>query len=97
MKLKKLGRVIPFGYKESEEQGYLEQIPEEIAALEEAKNYLKTCSYREVAEWLHRKTGRYISHVGLKKRISRNSTSQAQEENSTESKEVSERNFSTKS
>ena len=42
MKLKKLGRVIPFGYKESAEHGFLEQIPEEIQALDEAKNYLKT-------------------------------------------------------
>ena len=80
MKLKKLGRVIPFGYKESAEHGFLEQIPEEIAALEEAKNYLKTCSYREVAEWLHRKTGKYISHVGLRQRIKRNITTKAEED-----------------
>ena len=90
MKLKKLGRVIPFGYKESEEQGYLEQIPEEIAALEEAKNYLKTCSYREVAEWLHRKTGRYISHVGLRKRIKNNRTPEAKEETKDQSTEISQ-------
>ncbi len=91
MKLKKLGRVIPFGYKESEEQGYLEQIPEEIAALEEAKNYLKTCSYREVAEWLHRKTGRYISHVGLRKRIKNNRTTEAKEETESKGTEISQR------
>ena len=90
MKLKKLGRVIPFGYKESEEQGYLEQIPEEIAALEEAKNYLKTCSYREVAEWLHRKTGRYISHVGLRKRIKNNRTPEAKEETESKGTEISQ-------
>ena len=91
MKLKKLGRVIPFGYKESEEQGFLEQIPEEIAALEEAKNYLKTCSYREVAEWLHRKTGRYISHVGLRKRIKNNRTTEAKEETESKGTEISQR------
>ena len=91
MKLKKLGRVIPFGYKESKEQGYLEQIPEEIAALEEAKNYLKTCSYREVAEWLHRKTGRYISHVGLRKRIKNNRTTEAKEETESKGTEISQR------
>ena len=89
MKLKKLGRVIPFGYKESAEQGYLEQIPEEIAALEEAKNYLKTCSYREVAEWLHRKTGRYISHVGLRKRIKNDNATEAQKETQDQGSEIS--------
>ena len=90
MKLKKLGRVIPFGYKESEEQGYLEQIPEEIAALEEAKNYLKTCSDREVAEWLDRKTGRYISHVGLRKRIKNDRTPEAKEETESKGTEISQ-------
>ena len=91
MKLKKLGRVIPFGYKESAEHGFLEQIPEEIAALEEAKNYFKTCSYREVAEWLHRKTGRYISHVGLRKRIKNNRTPEAKEETESKGTEISQR------
>ena len=33
------------------------------------REYLKTCSLRETARWLHRKTGRYISHVGLRKRL----------------------------
>jgi hypothetical protein len=80
MTIKRISKVIPFGYKESAEHGFLEQIPEEIAALETAKNYLKTCSYREVAEWLHRKTGRYISHVGLRQRIKRNITTKAKED-----------------
>ena len=93
MKLKKLGRVIPFGYKESAEHGFLEQIPEEIAALEEAKNYLKTCSYREVAEWLHRKTGRYISHLGLRKRIKNNRTPEAKEETESKGTEISQRDI----
>ena len=96
-KIKKKAKTIPFGFKSAEDPAYLEPVQEELDALQQAEKYLKTCSLRETASWLHRKTGRYISHVGLKKRISRNSTSQAQEENSTESKEVSERNFSTKS
>ena len=45
MKTKKLSRVIPFGFKESEEHGFLESIPAEVEALSEAKNYLKTCSF----------------------------------------------------
>ena len=36
-------------------------------ATEEAKQYLKTCSYREVARWLSAKTGRKISFQGLHK------------------------------
>jgi hypothetical protein len=90
MKLKKIARVIPFGYKDSEEQGYLDSIPEEIQALDEAKNYLNTCSYREVAEWLHRKTGRYISHVGLRKRIKNDRTSEAKEETESQGTEISQ-------
>ena len=89
MKLKKIARVIPFGYKDSEEQGYLDSIPEEIQALDEAKNYLNTCSYREVAEWLHRKTGRYISHVGLRKRIKNDNTTEAQKETQDQGSEIS--------
>ena len=90
MKLKKIARVIPFGYKDSEEQGYLDSIPEEIQALDEAKNYLNTCSYREVAEWLHRKTGRYISHVGLRKRIKNDRTPEAKEETESQGTEISQ-------
>ena len=90
MKLKKISKTIPFGYKEREEKGYLESIPEEILALDEAKNYLKTCSYREVAEWLHRKTGRYISHVGLRKRIKNGRTPEAQEETEDKGTEISQ-------
>ena len=97
MKLKKIARVIPFGYKDSEEQGYLDSIPEEIQALDEAKNYLNTCSYREVAEWLHRKTGRYISHVGLRKKFKRSGSTEAQEKSSTESQEVSQTDSSSQS
>ena len=89
MKTKKLSRVIPFGFKESEEQGFIESIPVEIEALDKAKNYLKTCSYREVAEWLHRKTGRYISHVGLRKRIKDGTTTQAKAKAESKSQEVS--------
>jgi hypothetical protein len=44
-------------------------IKEELDALDLAKKHLKQYSYREVAIWLTKETGRYISHVGLKKRI----------------------------
>ena len=88
MKLKKIARIVPFGYKESEERGYLDSIPEEIEALDQAKNYLKTCSYREVSQWLHRKTGRYISHVGLRKRIKNDNAPEAQKETQDQGSEI---------
>mgnify|MGYP003128260430 FL=1 len=65
-------RVIPFGYKQSEtDDKILEPIPQELEALEQAKVYLDNSSYREVASWVTKKTGRYISHVGLLKAINR--------------------------
>ena len=89
IKIKKKARTIPFGFKQSEDPNYLEPVREELDALRQAKEYSKTCSLRETAQWLHRKTGRYISHVGLRKRLARNSTTETEENNSTESQEVS--------
>ena len=88
-KILRKSRVIPFGYSVDETGKFLIPIPSELEALEEAKKYLKTCSYREVAKWLHRKTNRYISYVGLRKRVKRDSTSQAKEESQTQSQAVS--------
>jgi hypothetical protein len=79
--IKRKARTIPFGYKIDDTGDYLIPIESELEALEEAKNYLKTCSYREVAIWLKRKTGRYISYVGLRKRVKRDSTSETKENN----------------
>ena len=63
-------RQIPFGYKvHPDNDRLLEPIPEELEALEVAKRHLKQYSYREVAIWLSKTTGRYISHMGLHKRI----------------------------
>ena len=89
IKIKRKARTIPFGFKQSEDPDYLEPIREELDALRQAREYSKTCSVRETAQWLHRKTGRYISHVGLKKRLARNSTTETEENSTTESQEVS--------
>ena len=89
IKIKKKARTIPFGFKQSQDPNYLEPVREELDALRQAQEYSKTCSLRETAQWLHRKTGRYISHVGLRKRLARNSTTETEENNSTESQEVS--------
>ena len=66
----KISRTIPFGYKAHEQdEDILVPIIEELEALELAKEYLKEYSYREVAGWLSDRTGREISHIGLRKRI----------------------------
>ena len=97
IKIKKRSRTVPFGFKQSSDPNYLEPVKEELDALNQAKDYLKNCSLRETASWLHRKTGRYISHVGLRKRLARNSTTETEENSSTESQEVNTTDSSSQS
>ena len=89
MHIKRKARTIPFGYKLAEDTDYLVPIESELEALEQAKNYLKTCSLREVAIWLSRKTGRYFSYVGLNKRVKRDTTSKAKEDSQEKSQTIS--------
>jgi hypothetical protein len=66
----RVARTVPFGYKiDPKDNGILLPIQIELDMLMEAKKYIKQYSYREVANWLTRNTGRSISHVGLKKRL----------------------------
>ncbi len=66
----RVSRTIPFGYKEDEEnEALLQPIEEELELLEEAKVHLKRYGSRQVAAWLSEKSGRYISHTGLIKRV----------------------------
>ena len=66
----KMARTIPFGYVEDpDDSTILRPIKNELDALEKAKRYLGQYSYREIANWLSKQTGRYISHVGLRKRV----------------------------
>jgi hypothetical protein len=97
VKIKKRARTIPFGFKQSQDPEYLEPVREELDALRQAREYSKTCSLRETAQWLHRKTGRYISHVGLRKRLARNSTTETETDSTAESQEVSQTDSSTHS
>ena len=61
---------VPFGYEvHPENDKRLVPIESELEALDVAKRHLKQYSYRAVAQWLTRETGRYISHMGLKKRV----------------------------
>lgn len=68
---KRVARVIPFGYKQSENPDYIEPVQEELDALEQARQYIKGSSYREVADWLFRKTGRKVTGMGLRKILER--------------------------
>jgi len=68
---KRVARVVPFGYRESEKENYLEPIQEEIDALEQARKYIRGSSYREVADWVFRKTGRKLTGMGLRKVLNR--------------------------
>ena len=66
----RVARTVPFGYEiDPDDSGILLPIEHELDMLVKAKKYLKQYSYREVANWLTRNTGRTISHVGLKKRL----------------------------
>ena len=66
----RIGRIVPFGYRQDpNDDDILLPIPEELELFEEAKEHLKKYSYREVAAWLTQASGRSISHVGLYKRV----------------------------
>ena len=59
----------PFGYEPSQENSkQLVEIPQEIEALEKIKDLVKegSISLRDGAAWIVHKTGRNISHQGLK-------------------------------
>ena len=61
---------VPFGYEiDPEDDSWLIPIVKELELLELAKKHIKQYSYREVSAWLSTQSGRYISHMGLKKRI----------------------------
>lgn len=67
----RLGRHIPWGYMQDEDElDMLIPVPEQLDMLEDGKEWMRRgYSRRQVAAWLSDETGRYISHVGLKKRL----------------------------
>ena len=70
VQIPRIARTVPFGYKHNEDDpDILDPIPTELDLLEKARKYTAQYSYREVANWLSAQTGRYISHVGLRKRL----------------------------
>lgn len=63
---RKLGPTIPFGWELVESStDLLRSIPGQQYLLDQAKEYTKRSSLREVAKWLSAKSGRSISHVAL--------------------------------
>ena len=58
---------LPFGYIATSD-GYLEEVPQELEALVKIKDLVNdgSISLRDGAAWIAHKTGRYISHQGLK-------------------------------
>ena len=70
VQIPRIARTVPFGYKQNKEDpDILDPIPTELDLLEKARHYVNQYSYREVANWLSKKSDRYISHVGLRKRL----------------------------
>ena len=70
IQIPRIARTVPFGYVQSQKDSeVLDPIDNELDKLEMAREYVKQYSYREVANWLTKQTGRYISHVGLRKRL----------------------------
>ena len=70
MPIPSIARTIPFGYElDPEDKNLLKPIKIELDLLEQARKYIKQYSYREVANWLSKNSGRDISHVGLMKRL----------------------------
>ena len=68
----RIARTVPFGYSvDPDNEHILRHIPRELDALEKAKQHLNQYSYREVSNWISNFTGRYISHIGLMKRVKR--------------------------
>jgi hypothetical protein len=68
---RKLG-AIPFGYSVcAHDPKLLNPIYSQLEALEQAYQYLRHSSYREVARWLTQKTGRPISGPGLHQLVRR--------------------------
>ena len=70
IKIPRIARTVPFGYIQDEQDPEtLNPIKDELDKLEMARKYVKQYSYRQVANWLSKQTDRYISHVGLRKRL----------------------------
>ena len=67
VQITRIARTVPFGYKlNDDDPDILDPIKTELDLLEKARQHVRQYSYREVANWLSKNSGRYISHVGLR-------------------------------
>ena len=70
VQIPRIARTVPFGYKlNDDDPDILDPIKTELDLLEKARQHVRQYSYREVANWLAKNSGRTISHVGLRKRL----------------------------
>ena len=70
IKIPRIARTVPFGDVQNKDDPYiLDPVTNELDKLDMARDYVKQYSYRQVAAWLSKQTDRYISHVGLRKRL----------------------------
>ena len=70
IQIPRIARTVPFGYVLNDNDSeLLDPIKNELDKLELARQHIKQYSYRQVANWLSKETGRYISHIGLTKRL----------------------------
>ncbi len=70
IQIPRIARTVPFGYKINDtDTELLDPIAYELEAIELARKHIKQYSFRQVANWITTKTGREISHVGLRKRL----------------------------
>ena len=69
--IKRRTSTIPFGYEESEDEGYLKPIPEQIETLKVAEDLVvgESISLQDACDWIEYETKRRISPPGLKKHI----------------------------
>ena len=69
--IKRKTSTIPFGYEESEDEGYLKPIPEQLETLKVAEDLVvgESISLQDACDWIEFKTKRSITAAGLKKHI----------------------------
>ena len=69
--IKRRTSTIPFGYEESDEEGYLKPIPDQLEALQIAEDLVtgESISLQDACDWIEFKTKRSITAAGLKKHI----------------------------
>ena len=69
--IRKRGLSIPWGYEQHpDDRSLLLPIPEQLEVYARAKELLKRgCSYRDVANWMTAKTGRRLTHAGLRSKV----------------------------